>query len=178
MIPRRIRPALDQLLEGPELIPATEEELLLRRTFTASGTNRQFVNGSPTTLNVLAGIGELLVDIHGPHEHQSLLHTATQLAILDAFGKLDAAASQPSRNSSGNAPSSSPRRAELVIDEKTYAQQLDLLRFQATEIEGARLQPGEEDIAQRRLPAIQQCGPASAVGPDGAGPAQRKAKTP
>ena len=55
----------------------------------SAGGNRQFINGSPTTLNVLSSLGEWLVDIHGPHEHQSLLHPARQLAILDAFGGLD-----------------------------------------------------------------------------------------
>ena len=141
---KRIRPALERLLEDSGLDPCNGGELLLRRTFTATGTNRQFVNGSPTTLNVLAGIGELLVDIHGPHEHQSLLHAATQLSILDAFGKLEGL-----RTSFAELIKERSRleaqKAELVIDEKTYAQQLDLLRFQATEIEGARLQAGEEE---------------------------------
>jgi len=141
---RRIRPALDRLLEDSGLDPCEGEELLLRRTLTASGTNRQFVNGSPTTLSVLAGIGELLVDIHGPHEHQSLLHAATQLAILDAFGKLEGMRTSFAELVRNRAVLEA-QKAELVVDEKTYEQQLDLLRFQATEIEGARLQAGEEE---------------------------------
>lgn len=135
---RRIRPALDRLLEDSGLDPCEGEELLLRRTLTAAGANRQFVNGSPTTLSVLAGIGELLVDIHGPHEHQSLLHAATQLAILDAFGKLEEARASFAELVRNRAMLEA-QKAELVVDEKTYAQQLDLLRFQATEIEGAQL---------------------------------------
>ena len=80
---------LERFLEENGLEPCEENQLVLKRTFTSAGTNRQFVNGSPTTLNTLATIGEWLVDIHGPHDHQSLLHPAKQLAILDAFGGLE-----------------------------------------------------------------------------------------
>ena len=69
--------------------PCEENQLFLKRSFSASGGNRQFVNSSPTTLNVLASIGEWLVDIHGPHDHQSLLKAARQLEILDAYGGLE-----------------------------------------------------------------------------------------
>ncbi|MBI5774555.1 MAG: AAA family ATPase, partial [Verrucomicrobia bacterium] len=77
---------LDRFLEENGLEPCEENQIVLKRTFTAAGTNRQFINGSPTTLAVLAQLGESLVDMHGPHDHQSLLHAAKQLAILDAFG--------------------------------------------------------------------------------------------
>src|SRR4051794_17345572 len=68
--------------------PGEGGQLVLKRTFTSAGANRQFINGSPTTLNQLAAVGQWLVDIHGPHEHQSLLHPSRQLNILDAFGGL------------------------------------------------------------------------------------------
>src|SRR5207249_656887 len=88
-------------------------------------------------------LGEWLVDIHGPHEHQSLLNPARQLEILDAFGNLeserDAFAALVRRRAAVEA-----EKAQLIVDEKTYAQQLDLLRFQANEIAAARLQPEEE----------------------------------
>ena len=120
---------------------------MLKRTFTTAGTNRQFVNGSPTTLAVLAAIGEWLVDIHGPHEHQSLLHPARQLAILDAFGGLE-----KEREAFGELvrrrAALEAEKSALIVDEKTYAQQLDLLRFQVKEIEAARLQPGEDTAVE------------------------------
>ena len=109
----------------------------------AAGTNRQFVNGSPTTLATLAAIGEWLVDIHGPHDHQSLLHPAKQLAILDAFGGLE-----KEREAFGELvrrrAALENEKSALIVDEKTYTQQLDLLRFQVQEISAARLQPDEE----------------------------------
>lgn len=139
----RLESELRPVLEENGLEPCEGGQLILKRVFTAGGANKQFVNGSPTTLNVLSTIGEFLVDIHGPHEHQSLLHPARQLAILDAFGGLgkerDAFAELLRRRSALAA-----EKAALVIDEKTYAQQLDLLRFQVNEIGAARLQPDEE----------------------------------
>ena len=136
--------ALKSFLEKNGLEPCEENQLVLKRVFTSAGANRQFINGSPTTLAVLAAIGEWLVDIHGPHEHQSLLHAGRQLAILDAFGGLQAereAFGELVRKRSGL----EAEKASLIVDEKSYAQQLDLLRFQVKEITAARLQPGEDE---------------------------------
>ncbi len=79
---------LQKILEENGLEPCVDDQLLLKRVLTAAGANRQFINGSPATLQMLAAVGRELVDMHGPHEHQSLLHPARQLDILDAFGGL------------------------------------------------------------------------------------------
>ena len=147
---KKLRAPLKFFLEENGLEPCEENQLALKRTFTGAGTNRQFVNGSATTLNVLATIGEWLVDMHGPHDHQSLLHPAKQLTILDAFGGLE-----KERGAFGKLVQ---RRAELeaeksalIVDEKTYAQQLDLLRFQVQEISSAQLQPGEDESVEENF---------------------------
>jgi DNA repair protein RecN (Recombination protein N) len=140
----KLRAPLAAFLEENGVEPCEGGQLILKRTFTAAGANRQFVNGSATTLDKLATLGDWLVDIHGPHDHQSLLHPARQLAILDAFGGL-----QADREAFGelvrrrNAVEAG--KAGLIVDERTYAQQLDLLRFQVREISEARLQPGEDE---------------------------------
>lgn len=131
------------LLADNGLEPCEDNLLLIKRTLTSAGANRQFVNGSPTTLTTLASLGSLLVDIHGPHDHQSLLHPAQQLEILDSFGNLTAQQAAVAllvreRDSLEAA------KIALIVDETVYAQQLDLLRFQATEIETAQLRPEEE----------------------------------
>jgi DNA repair protein RecN (Recombination protein N) len=145
---KRVSAPLETFFAENGLEPCEEGQLVLKRTFSSGGANRQFVNGSPTTLAVLASLGEWLVDIHGPHDHQSLLHAAKQLAILDAFGSLqsrrDTFAALVQRRSVLEA-----EKSALVVDEKTYAQQLDLLRFQAGEISAARLQPDEDAQVQR-----------------------------
>ena len=141
---------LGKFLEENGLEPCEANQLVLKRTFTAGGTNRQFVNGSATTLNVLAAIGEWLVDMHGPHDHQSLLHPARQLAILDAFGSLEKEREAFGELVQRRAALESEKSA-LVVDEKTYAQQLDLLRFQVNEISSARLQPGEDEGVEEKF---------------------------
>jgi DNA repair protein RecN (Recombination protein N) len=140
----QLKLVLQHFLEENGLEPCEDHQLVLKRTFTTAGTNRQFINGSATTLATLGTIGEWLVDMHGPHDHQSLLHPARQLGILDAFGGLES-----EREAFGGLVR---RRGELaaeksvlIVDEKTYAQQLDLLRHQVQEISGARLQPGEDE---------------------------------
>jgi DNA repair protein RecN (Recombination protein N) len=82
--------------------------------------------------------------MHGPHEHQSLLQPARQLSILDAFGKLEPCREEFAallRERAGVLG----EKEMLVVDDQTYARQLDLLRFQVHEIRTARLRPGEED---------------------------------
>ncbi len=141
----RLRAPLKTFLEENGLEPCEAHQLVLKRIFTGAGTNRQFINGSPTTLAVLATVGEWLVDIHGPHDHQSLLHPAKQLALLDAFGNM-----QPRRAAFADLIRRRAvllaEKAALVIDERAYAQQLDLLRHQVQEITAARLQPDEEAL--------------------------------
>jgi DNA repair protein RecN (Recombination protein N) len=145
---RLLKAPLRTFLEENGLEPCEDHQLVLKRAFTSAGANRQFINGSPTALGTLNALGQWLVDIHGPHEHQSLLHPARQLAILDAFGKLDpereAFAKLLRRRATLEAD-----KAALIVDERTYAQQLDLLRFQTDEIAAARLQPDEEDQLAR-----------------------------
>lgn len=145
---RRLPAAFAERLAALGLEPCEEHQLRLKRTFTAAGVNRQFVNGSPTSLAVLAELGYWLVDMHGPHEHQSLLHPARQLAILDAFGGLQpqvAAFAELLRRRRDL----ETQKAALIVDEPTYARQLDLLRFQVAEISSANLRAGEEEELTR-----------------------------
>jgi len=117
----RIHAMLEPLLEQNGLDACQGQQLFLKRTFTSAGANRQFVNGSPTALSVLANIGEWLVDIHGPHEHQSLLRPAAQLAILDAFGKLDRERNRFSELVRSFDALAEEKRA-VIVDEASYAQ--------------------------------------------------------
>ncbi len=135
--------SIGALLDANGLEPCEAGELFIKRVFTAAGANKQFVNGSPAPLAVLKQLGELLVDIHGPHDHQSLLHPGRQLALLDAFGDLESQRSVIGRLLERRRDLES-QKATLIVDERTYAQQLDLLRHQVREIDAARLQPSEE----------------------------------
>ncbi len=140
---RQLPPSLGRWLDENGLEPCEDGQLVLKRTFTAAGANRQFINGSPTTLQSLGTLGEWLVDMHGPHDHQSLLHPSRQLAILDAFGKLTPAV-HVFGELARRRVAILAEKAALIVDDRTYTQQLDLLRFQVQEIVGARLEAGEE----------------------------------
>ena len=78
---------------NPQLVEAgvepCENDLILKRTLSSTGTNRQFINGSPTTLSILKNLGDELVDLHGSHDHQSLLSPETQLSLLDSFARAE-----------------------------------------------------------------------------------------
>ncbi|HNQ74446.1 MAG TPA: DNA repair protein RecN [Verrucomicrobiota bacterium] len=145
--PPLLKRELPEWLAANGLEPCEAGQLILKRTFTNAGTNRQFINGSATTLSNLARVGAWLVDLHGPHDHQSLLQPAKQLAILDAFGGLEHARAEFAALVRQFA-SLETEKAALVGDEQTYAQQLDLLRFQVQEIEAARLQSDEEETLE------------------------------
>jgi DNA repair protein RecN (Recombination protein N) len=88
------------------------------------------------------------VDIHGPHDHQSLLHPTRQLDVVDSYGGL-----HPKRNQLAELlrrqTALQTERQALIIDDKSFAEQLDLLRFQVNEIKAAKLQPGEEEQLQQ-----------------------------
>ncbi len=122
-------------------------ELILRRTFSVNGANRQFINGSPAALQALSELGDLLVDMHGPHEHHSLLNPSRQLELVDAHAGLTEVRIKLG-GLAARWQSLEREKLALVVDERQYAQQIDLLRFQSQEIEAARLDPEHEEILE------------------------------
>jgi DNA repair protein RecN (Recombination protein N) len=135
------------LAEGG-LDPCDDGSLIVRRVIGQSA-NRQFVNDSPVTLNVLKRLGEHLVDLHGPHDHQSLLSTERQLSMLDAYAGSDAAL-DGYRSAWRSWRDKVTELEDLRLAESASTQELDLLRHQVTEIDAAQLKPDEEDdIADR-----------------------------
>ncbi|SPE19999.1 DNA repair protein RecN [Burkholderiales bacterium] len=79
---------LDDATHGADAASVVLTNVLVRRTLDASGRSRSFINGSPATLGQLRDLGELLLDVHGQHEHQSLLRAPAQQQLLDAHGGL------------------------------------------------------------------------------------------
>jgi DNA repair protein RecN (Recombination protein N) len=75
---------IDTLLEENEIEPLSE--LILRREISTKGSNRCFINDTPVSLSVIKNVGNLMVDLHGQHEHQSLLRNETHIDFLDEFG--------------------------------------------------------------------------------------------
>ncbi len=80
--------AVNRVLEQNGLGPC-DDGLIVRRVLSADGRSRAFINDTPVSIGMLKSVGEILVEIHGQFESQSLLNPATHRALLDAFGGLD-----------------------------------------------------------------------------------------
>lgn len=136
--------ALDAQLAEQGIEPCSDSQLIVKRVFTAAGVNRQFVNCSATTLNVLKEIGDNLVDLHGPHDHQSLLSAENQLQLLDAYAGAEPLLEQ--YEAIYRALNSLRHEHETLSQgEAALERELDLFRHQASEITSANLVPGEEE---------------------------------
>ena len=129
------------------------DELLLSRTVTAEGRSRAYVSATLVPLSVLSAIGDELVDLHGQHEHQSLLKPERQLEALDAFAGTSAQASQLSEQVAKLRTLAS-EIATLETDDRERARQIEFLRFEVNEIDGADLAPNEEAELTARLSRI------------------------
>jgi DNA repair protein RecN (Recombination protein N) len=129
--------AVQSMLEEGGLEVAADGQIILRRQIGQSA-NRQFVNDSPVTLALLKRIGARLVDLHGPHEHQSLLSTDRQLAMLDAYAGAEAVLERY-RGVYREWRQTSVRLAELREAGEANAQETELLRHQMAEIDAAAL---------------------------------------
>ena len=136
-----------QLVESG--IEPCENDLIIKRSFSTAGGTRQFINGSPTTLSVLKNLGDELVDLHGPHDHQSLLSPDRQLSLLDSFARAEDQLAEY-RNLYGQLQTLLAEHAALNTAETAREQELDLLRHQTTEIKSANLVAGEEEEVENR----------------------------
>jgi len=138
---------------NPQLVEAgvepCESDLILKRTLSTTGTNRQFINGSPTTLSILKNLGDELVDLHGPHDHQSLLSPDRQLNLLDSFARAEEQLGEY-RKHYRQLQTLLAEHAALDTAETAREQELDLLRHQVAEIKSANLVAGEEEEVENR----------------------------
>jgi len=128
-------------------IDADEGTIVLKREVAAEGRSRAWVNGSPATAGLLGEIGRMLVDLHGQHEHQTLLRRDEQRAILDAYAG-NAALLAEVRGAHGLTVQLRREVADLERRRREALQRADYLRFQADEIEQATLVPGEEEALE------------------------------
>src|SRR5215218_5474353 len=134
-----------------------EGRLVVRREVSTEGRSRAWVNGSPTTALVLAQLGGLLVDLHGQHETQSLLHPEAQRNILDAF-----AHAEVERTAVAAAyklvSTLKDEESSLVARRDEVRRRADYLRHVVDEIDGARIKPGEDETLQVEARRLSQAG--------------------
>jgi len=143
---------LDVWLEEQGAESCADGELLLKRTFSTTGSGRQFLNGSVCTLAALKVLGDRLVDLHGPHDHQSLFSREAQTKVLDAYAGANEVASAFAVAHREQARLAG-EVARLHGLEQDAALRRDMLAHAAKEIAAAKLQPGEEEEVMSRLRA-------------------------
>lgn len=133
----------NEIEEGPQLI--------LRREI-SSTQSRAFINDSPVTVGVLKQIASELVDLHGQHEHQSLLRPEKHLKLVDGFGGLDSLLRAYSEQYE-RVRAIKNKRDQIASKERELRQEKDLLAYQINEIDTIAPAPGEEDEleAERRI---------------------------
>jgi DNA repair protein RecN (Recombination protein N) len=121
------------------------EELMLRRVIYADGKSRAYINGKPATLNDIKSLGTTLIDIHGQHDHQSLLKRDNQRLLLDAYANTEALARQVTDQVH------QCRQLERTIDtlknqDEAQTARLQLLRYQVEELE--QVNPAPDELKQ------------------------------
>ena len=140
------------MVEQPRFLKRPDE-ILIRREGYPDGRSKAYLNDQPVTLGTLQELGEFLVDVHGQNEHQNILKSSVQLALLDRFANLEAkvALVEPLYRSWKDLKE---KLAEGQLSEQERAQRIDVYRFQLEEIEKARLKAGEEEDLAARLPEL------------------------
>jgi DNA repair protein RecN (Recombination protein N) len=136
--------SIDAILTEAGLEPCENNELLVKRVVSISGANKQFVNCSPVTIQVLKSIGEFLVDLHGPHDHQSLNSRDRQIEMLDKYIGIEEPI-QKYTTAWRSWRTALSDLEELQSSERASQQQIDMLRHQIEEISNASLKPGEDE---------------------------------
>ena len=121
--------------------PSDGYELVLRREIPAAGRSRAYVGGAMASPSQLAQLGAGLIDLHGQHQHQSLLSSRTQREALDRWGRIDL---RPLRAAREQLVALQRNLAALGGDARARAQEIDVLRFQVEEISEAQLDDPDE----------------------------------
>ncbi len=131
----------------------TGKTVELRRELDATGRTRAMIAGRPAPVAALARVGDHFADFHGQHESRTLLQASSQLELLDRFGGLDA-----EREALAGAYAAwSGLKARLEASSLSEAERdrrADLIRFQMSEIDDAKIRSGEDEDLEERLPRL------------------------
>ncbi len=141
---------IGRLLQENEIEPAGDGALLIRREFHASGRSRAFINDSPVSSATLDEVAEYLADLHGQHEHQSLLRPRAHLQFLDTFAGLFDLREQTTA-AFEQVQQCRQKQAELLRQHEESQSRRDLEIFQLQELQQVSPQPGEEEKLEEEI---------------------------
>lgn len=139
LLPKQVK--TENLLDREDL-EHSSDEVILRREVHPSGHSRSFLNDSPVTMKDLSRIADALVDLHGQHEHQSLLKSDNHLYFLDHFGGLEELRMSVEQKYK-QVKSLTRKLDRLKKEERAMQERKDYLQFQLQEIK--RVNPGPEE---------------------------------
>jgi DNA repair protein RecN (Recombination protein N) len=140
------------ILKANESDPA--DELIVRREVSNKGTSRCFVNDSPVSVSMLKEIGDVLVDLHGQHEHQSVLRPETHIDFLDDFGGTEREIREY-HTSYRTLASLVGKKKDLQDQEEQLKAKKSLYEFQINEIDAVDPHVGEEDKLESELKILE-----------------------
>lgn len=135
-------------------IEIDEDDLIIRRQVSRSGRNKNYINGNAVNLSTLRSIGNMLVDIHGQHEHQTLLYPENHCAVLDSFGNTEPLR-ELLRENYLKFLNLQREISALINKERERMQRIDLLNFQKDEIDKAGLKVGEDEELKKEKNLLQ-----------------------
>jgi DNA repair protein RecN (Recombination protein N) len=158
------RQEVERLMEGT----LEDEQVILSRRLTRAGRSYAYLNDQPVGLATLRQLGNVLVDIHGQRENQSLLEPAYQLRLLDAFGNLVTLRTEYAALAE-QVRELRRRHAALSAERRQRQRDLELLRFERDELDRADLRPGELAELARERERLSHAQALQAFAGDGAG---------
>jgi DNA repair protein RecN (Recombination protein N) len=143
---------LKRLLEENEV--EFSDEMLLRREISSKGQSRCFINDTPIPLGLLKKVGDRLVDLHGQHEHQSLLRSETHIELLDEYADTEKLVEE-FHSAYRQILQLFGEKHELQSREQQVKERRELSEFQLKEIESLNPQPGEEERLESELTILE-----------------------
>lgn len=135
-------------------IPVEEGDLFVRREIHHHGRNRIFLNATPCPLSVLVDIGDMLVDVHGQHQHQSLLRPESHLEIVDSFKEVEPVRKKYTTVFETWSKAVSEYH-KLIKKEKEYKERRDMIAYRAQEISEAGVDIDEDKKLERELEKLE-----------------------
>ena len=143
---------VESLLEQNEI--DFSPQLIIRREISLKGTNRCFVNDTPVQLSLVKELGDLLVDLHGQHEHQSLLRTETHIEYLDSCDDTEDLL-RTYRWLYKSLNNLTGELKELKEKESSLKERKDLYEFQIKEIDSVSPEEDEEEKLNNELTILE-----------------------
>ncbi len=156
-----IKPAQKWLDENDLLLD--ENDCSIRRIVSSEGRSKSYINGSPAPLQSLRQLGEMLVDIHGQHEHQSLTKKDTQRDILDEYSKNKSLLQEVAKIFAEYSAIKN-KLEDLKDNNKTSLERIDFLRFQINEFESLGLLEDEYENLTEEHKVLANAGNISSIG--------------